>query len=75
MNADWWRQTVRQAAPLASVQWNFDGPSRRLADFCRRNVIDYISVGDAFRNRRSTERFYFKHGPFQRAWAPRAPSI
>jgi hypothetical protein len=78
VNADWWDETIRRSRPLADAQWSLDRPSTRLAEFCRRNGIAFVSVRDAFRHEDGEERLYFPHGHFNerghRAYAARLVS-
>jgi hypothetical protein len=64
VNPDWWDETVVRSPPLAAAAWNFDGPSVRLGEFCRRNGIAFLSARDALRHQDGQPRLYFPHGHF-----------
>ena len=64
VNPDWWEETLRDSPPLRGSRWDFDGPSKRLAEFCGRAGIDFSSPREALLAHPAGERNYFKHGHF-----------
>ena len=64
VNPDWWEETLRDSPSLRGSRWDFDGPSRRLAEFCRRSGIAFHSPREALLAPPAGDRYYFKHGHF-----------